>query len=388
MNKSNLSSLIGIAAVGVVWAGLSIAAMVKSPDDFSVSERAKLSQFPEITYESVFSGKFMKEFEEYSLDQFPFRDKFRELKANGAFYIFNKKDNNGIYVHDGYAIKLESKLDEKSVSSAADKFNWLHQNILKDRTSNVYLSVIPDKNYFAAQQNGYPSMDYNKMVEILRNSMDYAEYIDIFGTLELSDYYKTDTHWRQEEIIETVNTLLLGMGQNKFPQKYEVKTADVQFYGVYYGQSALPLASEQIKYISTPALDSLNVTIMDGTAKPPQYTGFIDEKKLSAYDPYEMFLSGSAPIAILENTQNTSGKELVVFRDSFGSSISPLFAESYSKVTVIDTRYVNPDSVKMMADFGQIKITDSTDVIFLYSSLILNQSQSLQSSGMFTNAQN
>ena len=32
-------------------------------------------------------------------------------------------------------------------------------------------------------------------------------YIDIWGNLTLEDYYKTDIHWRQENLAEVVNTI-------------------------------------------------------------------------------------------------------------------------------------------------------------------------------------
>ena len=43
-----------------------------------------------------------------------------------------------------------------------------------------------------------------------------------------------------------------------------------------------------------------------------------------------------------ENTENKTGRELVVFRDSFASSFVPLLVEGYDKITLIDTRYISP----------------------------------------------
>ncbi len=388
-SKKNYSRLNAIVAFCVIWAGLAFTAYVKDHDEYNAAERRALAPKPELTWENFLSGNYMKEFETYSTEQFPLRDGFRELKANGAFYIFNKKDNNGIYIHDGYALKLESKLNENSVNKAADKLTWLYDNVIKDKTDKVYMSVIPDKNYFAAQQNGYPAMDYDKMVSIMKDKMDYATYINIFDTLELSDYYKTDTHWRQEEIVNTANTILNGMGAEKFPQKYEIKTSEEPFYGVYYGQSALPLPAEEIHYISTPGLDTMNVTIPDGTTKPPKYVGYIDKKKEVSKDPmrdlYEVFSYGAMQsMVIMENPESTSDKELIVFRDSFGSSIAPLFTESYKKVTLLDTRSMNPDIISTMLKAYGVEITENTDVLFMYSTLILNESSMLQEPGAFT----
>ena len=62
------------------------------------------------------------------------------------------------------------------------------------------ITVIPDKNYFLAKENGYPSLDYNELAKLLTKQMDYAKYIDIYPRLELDDYYRTDTR-RKKSLI-------------------------------------------------------------------------------------------------------------------------------------------------------------------------------------------
>ena len=77
---------------------------------------------------------------------------------------------------------------------------------------NVYYSVIPDKNYFLAEANGYPSLDYEAFINKLNSSVKDMTYINIFDTLTIDDFYTTDTHWKQENIDEVVNRLGESMG--------------------------------------------------------------------------------------------------------------------------------------------------------------------------------
>lgn len=58
-------------------------------------------------------------------------------------------------------------------------------------------------------------------------------------------------------------------------------------------------------------------------------------------DAYDLFLTGAAAFLILENKNNLGGRELVIFRDSFASSLAPLLMEGYSKITLIDLRYLS-----------------------------------------------
>lgn len=64
-----------------------------------------------------------------------------------------------------------------------------------------------------------------------------------------------------------------------------------------------------------------------------------------------------------------------MFRDSFGSSLAPLLIENYSKITLIDLRYV---SSKMLSEIKEIDLRDDSDVLFLYSVPIINNSFALK----------
>jgi len=67
-----------------------------------------------------------------------------------------------------------------------------------------------------------------------------------------------------------------------------------------------------------------------------------------------------------EKTMAENSRELILFRDSFGSSIAPLLLDGYSKITLVDTRYIHPDLLGKFVDFR------GCDVLFLYSILVLN----------------
>ena len=156
--------LFGFAILTVLWLTLVLGAWFGPTHDISESERRKLAQMPEITVESILSGKFMTKFEDFTLDQFPLRDTFRTLKALVHYDVLMQGDNNDIYVADGYAAKLEYPLNESSLSGALQKFNHIYDKYLKDTNSKVFVSVVPDKSLYLAQSDGYPSMDYQNVL--------------------------------------------------------------------------------------------------------------------------------------------------------------------------------------------------------------------------------
>lgn len=361
-------TMIGVFAL--IFATVSMACYLKPDTEFSLGERRELAKKPKMTVEAVLSGEFAENFELYSADQFPFRDAFRTVKALFTTKVLNKADNNGIYMKEGHISKLEYPENRQMMEYGVERFRAIYDKFLKENDAKVYLSIIPDKNYFLAEKHGYPSIDYEKFIEYFKNEMDYAEYINIVPYLEIDDYYKTDSHWRQEKITGIARYIAEKMGAEGTRIKYNVKTLEKPFYGVYAGQSALPCDADVMKYLTNETLERAVVKYYD-TGLPKEGEMY-DMKKADGKDPYEMFLSGSMPLITIENTDLEDGKELIIFRDSFGSSISPLLSLKYRKTTVIDIRYVQSDFLGNLVDFS------NKDVLFLYSTTMLNNSNVLR----------
>ena len=85
----------------VIIFGLSVIGLFLPDRNYSDAERRGLATSPQLSAESVASGKYQEKFETYALDQFPFRDFFRKTKAYTNYYVFLNKDNNGYYLSCG-----------------------------------------------------------------------------------------------------------------------------------------------------------------------------------------------------------------------------------------------------------------------------------------------
>ena len=71
-----------------------------------------------------------------------------------------------------------------------------------------------------------------------------------------------------------------------------------------------------------------------------------DTEKLTSLDSYDVFLSGPSSYIEIENKSVIDGSTLILFRDSFGSSIAPLLTPYYNKIIVVDLRYIDFNIVK------------------------------------------
>ena len=361
--KKNKWNICAMAAVGALWLVLAVTAWLIPAKAASDSERRELAQFPEISSEKLLDGSFMTDFEDYTLDQFPLRDTFRKLKAGIHYYVLGQRDNNGIYLSDGYAAKLEYPLNEKSLTHAVQVFAQIREKYLKD--SKIYAAVVPDKNYYLADKLGYPSLNYDKLFQTVQEGMSYAQYVDLTDHLTIEDYYHTDTHWRQERLLAVAQKLCEAMGVDT-PKEgdYRPNKAEKPFYGVYYGQAALPMEPDELYMLESDLLSGCKVFNYETN----KYTDIYDLQKLEGKDLYEVYLSGPVSLLRIDNPNATTDKELIVFRDSFGSSMAPLLAQGYKTVTLVDVRYISSQMLDRFVDFhGQ-------DVLFLYSTLVLNNS--------------
>ncbi len=367
MNKK--TNVISTVIFAVLILGLSLTCWLKPETAFSESERRDLATKPELNASTLASGEFMKNFEGYTTDQFPLREKFRTLKAMFATKILGRMENNKIYIWNHHISKMEYPENPDMIDYAIEKFNHIYNKFLKDTDTRLYLSIIPDKNYFLAPEGGYLSLDYPGFIEKFKDGLSYMEYIDVIPLLSADDYYLTDSHWKQESIQDIAKHLGDAMGTD-VSAKYETITLDFPFKGVYAGQSALPTKGDSLKYLTNDTLENCIVTYYD--TGMPKSGELYNIKKAVGKDPYEMFLSGTSPLITIENPKAKSDKELILFRDSFGSSLAPLMVEGYRKVTIVDIRYIQSDFLGSFIDF------DNQDVLFMYSTTLLNNSTALR----------
>lgn len=352
--------------LAALWLGLAAFAWLKPAQETSDTERRELEQFPEISADSLLDGSFMADFESYTLDQFPLRDSFRTLKAMFHYGVLRQKDNNGIYLENGFAAQLEYPLNEASIDHALSVFRRIYEKNLAG--SRVFYTIVPDKNYYLAAGE-YPAMDYDRLFEKMGEGMDFASYVNLTDQLSISDYYRTDTHWRQEKLLPAAARLCEAMGIPAPKASSNTATAAREpFYGVYYGQAALPMEPDTLYTMESALLSSCRVYNFETDS----YGSVYDATKLTGKDLYEVFLSGPVSLLRIENDAAETDRELIVFRDSFGSSMVPLLVQGYKTVTVVDVRYVSSAMLSRFIDFhGQ-------DVLFLYSTLVLNNSAMLK----------
>lgn len=335
----------------------------------SEAERRPLAEAPKLSGKAILNGRYFSELESWVTDHFQAREAFRRLKASWQLRVMHEQENNGLAEVDGSIVKLEKQVNTDSLAYAGERFRAVYTQYLFSSDCKVFCAVIPDKSFFL-RERGWPVMEFAEMERLVQAALPAAEPISLTDCLRLEDYYRTDSHWRQERLLPAAARLLSAMGRetpaleiNAFDQgSYE------PFLGVYAGQSALDPEPETITWLSGGPLAECAAMDLEFHRPLPLY----DPEGCDPRDPYTLFLGGAKGVIRLENPSVPAEGELVVFRDSFGSSIAPLLCLGYRTVTLVDIRYVEPELLPRF-----LRFTDQ-DVLFLYSATLLNNSQGLR----------
>lgn len=353
--KSFLTLVLIILIVG----SLCMLNLINKPPKILKSERRTPSSLPNLTLHNILSAKYMDDFENFAADSFVFRDKFRAVKAAAVFHLFQQTDKSRLYYDDAAGLGRFEQLNEQALHEVAAKIKKISTEL---EGMNIYYSFVPDKDIYA--DRNYPGFDVNMILTILPNELQELTLIDLSDTLSAGDFYKTDFHWDQAKLENVVSKLGKIMGFNIDISSFNlIKTGE--FQGVYPGQLALPAYNDEMIYLVPN--DPVSVNYLDDKSLKLKQGTIYDIKAFNGQDPYDIFLQGVQPLVILENPDSTTPRELYLFRDSFSSSLAPLLTQAYRKITLIDLRYID---FSYLLDY--ISFKEGSDVIFLYSSLILN----------------
>lgn len=369
-----------IIVFALIILGLSVGFILTPDNARSYTERRLLAQRPELTWERVLNRAFIDDFEEYLQDQFVWREDFRMINALTRRYILQKNDYEGYYLvgswQNGHLAQMEYRLNFDEVREFFGIFNHVYSQFLSGM--NVNFAMIPDKNYFLAQENGFLALDYANMRRGLENNLNAnINHINLFDILSLDDFYRTDIHWRQAALLPTAQHLTDSMGGEFRFTNYQSNTIS-PFYGSFHGPVALPIRPDEMTYLTNDFTENATVWLHDlvldesGNWVPTKtqasgvYARHLFERETNL-DSFDMFLYGAQPLITIEVENPTTDRELIVFRDSFGSNLTPLLLESYAKITLVDLRYMAGRTLPQFIDFN------SQDVLILYSAPMINR---------------
>ena len=355
------------------------AALILTPSrDFSDQENRYLSQFKAPTPDTLRSGKFMEDFEDYVTDQFPLRDQWIQLKALSE-RLLGKQENNKVYFGtDGQTLFAHfTAPTREELEQKVGLVNKLGDNL----DVPVYFSLVPDKSYVLSWllPKNAPKVDYGVTI---RNALalcgDEVTYIDLRSDLtNAGDFYRTDHHWTTMGAYQGFVKLMDGMGVSSAHDEewVDIKVAE-DFYGTTYSASGAGWVEPDSIYRMVPEGGVKgNVTVTRYPEGAPIEGGLYYPEKLAVKDKYAYFLGGNQPLCVIQNPDAANGKLLVV-RDSYSDCLAPFLAEKFQEVHLLDLRYYNLSLKQYVAEH------EIDQVLVLYSTANFSTDQNLFKLGL------
>jgi hypothetical protein len=358
--KPSLKEILTFSVFILVIGAFSILNRIITPPEISQAERRPLQTMPSFSFSSFESGEFTDKFEDYAADSFVFRDTFRAIRAFTVFDIFRQTDKSGLYLGEAGAGKFE-KLNESALRQTAGKIRAMAGELYG---LNTYYSFIPDKSVYDGRE--LPGFDADEARRILGEELPGIKFIDLTNALRAEDYYRTDLHWDQLRLGAVTGAL--GEAMSFAPPALEAFSENrlSGFEGVYAGQLALPMEPDDMTYLTGDFLNGVSVSYLNAAGELAVGEMY-DIDAFYGRDPYDLFLGGVQPLIVIDNPNAGTERELYLFRDSFSSSLAPLLAPIYARITLIDLRYINS---RVLSNYIEFK--PGADALFLYGSQILN----------------
>lgn len=268
---------------------------------------------------------------------------------------------------EGKFIEADKAFDIKSAEKFVEKLFTLKDEHFSENP--VYYATIPEKSYFVKDKTTN-FLNHDSVSAFLSEPLYDWKEIDIASVLTLDDYYTTDRHWRQEKLFPVMKLFAEEMNFTFNEQGYE--STVVENYKGDYSSKLPEIATENLVYMTNEAINNAVVDNYQDTYAKEKVTTVYNTAKLTSKTPYDVFLSGATPLTTIKNASAGNDRKLVIFRDSYGSSIAPLFVEAYSEIVLVDLRYMSSSLLSEFVDF------ENAEVLFLLSDSIVNNSSLLK----------
>ena len=358
--------------------GMSGLHVLTDDKNFSDSENRVLGAFPKLTVSSISDGSFMRDFETYLTDQFPFRDSIISVKTF-TDRILGKNEENGVYIgKEGFLFESQTPFDEsktQNVAKAVRKFANKHKNfettfVLAPNSGYIYSEYLPKYLEMPSQK---------EQIETLRKQLNSPQiyWPDVSEIFEKNAdktqlYYKTDHHWTTRGAYLVFRDLCLKWGferEKEFvDKKYDFYEVSTTFEGTLASTSGVHDTTDKIEICVPKNSEGTFVAHFESSGDKTASLFFGD--KLQGKNHYEVFLGGNYDKVII-STVAQSGKSLLLIKDSYANCMIPMLTPYFSKIVVIDPRYLT-DSLDSI-----IKENDFSHMLYLYNANTLFEDNSL-----------
>ncbi len=355
-----------LSALFCAFLGVFLVAGAVMPDrTFSQIENRELAQLPTPSVKTVLDGTFMSDFETYTVDQFPGRDAWVDLKARTE-RAMGKQENNNVYFCKEDT--LIARFDAPDQQQLTTNLNYVDQFAQKAGVP-VYFSLIPGAADIWSDRlpEGAPNASQKAVIDQAASTLKNVQIYDTYSVMSAHSgediYYRTDHHWTSLGAYYGYTALMEALGMTPVPlSDYTKTTVSEDFYGTIYSSSGVRWVKPDVidTYVPDTGITVVSHTYDNKGNPVEEARSLYDTSFLSVKDKYSMFLGGQQALGVV-TTPHTDAPKLLIIRDSYTDSLVPFLTAHFSEIHLVDPRY----SKISVADY--IAENDIDEALVLYS---------------------
>ena len=200
---------------------------------------------------------------------------------------------------------------------------------------------------------------YRRESRLYDDVVSREDFIPLREAFEASPepvFYATDHHWNAQGVYLAYLAFCRAEGLEPAGAEQFVRTEYGPFYGTTFSRSAYPFVRGDVLVCIEPTAPVRMTTEGNET-----FRHLIFPEKAESYDGYEVYLNGNHGILTITNPEGERGT-LMVFRDSFASSLLPYLCVHYRRVIAVDARYYAGTFRQAIAEAGEVD-----GILYVYS---------------------
>lgn len=368
MNKKAafITVLTAAALVGL----LTVLDLVNEERTFSQTENRILASRPEFSVQSLFSGEYTSDYENYVTDQFVARDGWIGLKTY-ADLALGKKEVNGVYLAGNGEFIEQHKAEEIDEAQVQEKIALLQALVERyedsDKIDQVKVLLAPTADNVLTEE--LPAFadyyDQTRLLDQVKETVGEEHFVEVLPVLEAHHeeyiYYKTDHHWTTLGAHYAYQEWAADMGLTPVSfTKEDAVTVAEEFLGTLHSKVNIAASPDTIQ-VYGPSLEKEYSVYYDLGNQGK--TSIYEKKHLDTKNKYGYFLDDNHGFVQIE-TGVDNGRTLLVIKDSYANCFVPFALEHYETVCIIDLRYCN---MRLYQLIDQWTRDGNADLLVLYN---------------------
>lgn len=363
--KKRAQSCITVALFCVFLFGFAIVTIAKPVSNYSETENRMLKQMPELKMETVLSGDFEADYEEYLSDQFVFRNQWIGMKTLAERLLFKRESKDIYFADDGYLIEKHTGVFDSEMAKenrmALAQFSEKYSR--EFNTGHMTVMIVPNAVDILSDKLPpfAPSCQEGDYLEQIAARLPEEVWLDAASVLrqhkEENLYYKTDHHWKTIAAFYVYREWANKRGYG-IPEldDYEVKTATDSFEGTIQSKLGIRTPEDTIE-LFLPKEEIAYTVSRDNAEKA---NTLYDESALNTKDKYAVYFGGNQSFLQIE-TGAGMGRRILVIKDSYANCFIPFMLGEFDVIDVLDLRYSKQRLSELIAG------GEYTDLLVLYN---------------------